>query len=156
MATSRSWWHMLVGGDARWWRSVVPEFFVRRGWEKSLPSCLALTRCRLWVTPFLLGGRCGNPLCTVLYIPGETLGPVRSGQQRHFDSVLLPEGTAWYGTLQNAWSMVGKDGGCNDCGSSLFCHFAFVVISFFLGMFCYCPSIPLDSNCCIDVVAILI
>jgi hypothetical protein len=38
----------------------------------------------------------------------------------------------------------------------LFGHFAFVVISFFLGMFCGCPSISLDSNYCIGVVAILI
>jgi hypothetical protein len=36
-----------VGGDDRWWCSVVSEFFVRRGREKSLPVCLALTRCRL-------------------------------------------------------------------------------------------------------------
>jgi hypothetical protein len=81
-----------------------------------------------------------EPLCTILYIPGETLGPVRSGQQRRFDGVLLPEGAAWYGTLRNAWSVVEKDGGCSDCGSSLFRHFAFVVISFFLGMFLLLPQ----------------
>jgi hypothetical protein len=51
------------------------------------------------VTSFLLRGRRGNPLFTILYIRGKTLGPVWSGQQRRVDDVSLLEGPAWYGHL---------------------------------------------------------
>jgi hypothetical protein len=52
-------------------------------------------RCHLRVTPFLPGGRRGNPMSTIFYIPGETLGPVKSGQQRRIGDVFLLEGVAW-------------------------------------------------------------
>jgi hypothetical protein len=73
--------------------------FMRWRREKSLPVCMSLTRCRLRVTPFLLGGRRGDPVYTVLYVPGETLGLVWSVQQRHIDGISLLDGAAWYGVL---------------------------------------------------------
>jgi hypothetical protein len=94
--------------------------FCVTGAGESLLVCLALTRCRLRVTPFLLGGRCGNPLYTVLYIPGETLGPAWSGQQRRFDDVFLLEGAAWYEALQNTWSVVENTEGAGIAGHHCF------------------------------------
>jgi hypothetical protein len=64
------------------------------GAGETLSACLALMRCRLRVAQFLPRGRRGNPLPTVLYVSGETLGPVWSGQQRRVDGVFLPEGVA--------------------------------------------------------------
>jgi hypothetical protein len=67
-----------------------------------IPVSLALTRCRLRVTPFFPGGHRGNPVSIVLYILGEILGPTRSGQQRRVDGVPLLEGAAWYGMFRGA------------------------------------------------------
>jgi hypothetical protein len=98
-------------------------------------------RCRLGVTPFLPGGHCGNPLSTVLYVPGETLGPVRSGQQRRLNDVFLLEGVAWYGCFRVLGVWWAKDGGRSGCGSSSFCHFTIVVISFLFGhVFAVAPA----------------
>jgi hypothetical protein len=72
------------------------------------------------VTPFRLGGRCGNPLYTVLYIPGKTLGPAWSGQQRRFDGIFLLEGAAWYGALRNTWTVVEKTDGAMIVGHHCF------------------------------------
>lgn len=86
MVFPRSCWRVLVGGETWWWYSVAPGFFfVDVGREKSLSACSALTRCRLCVAPFVPGGRRGNPMSTLLGVPGETLGPVWSGQQRRVD-----------------------------------------------------------------------
>jgi hypothetical protein len=68
--TSRSWWRMLVDGEARWWRSLGPGF-LSMGWEKSLLAWLTLTWCHRRVAPFLVGGHRGNSLSTVLYVPGQ-------------------------------------------------------------------------------------
>ena len=102
-----------VVAHAGGWRSWVVVFPCARifcGWgrEKSLSAGLTLTRCRRRVAPFLPGGRRGNPLSTVSYVPGETLGPVWSGQQRRLDDVSLPEGAAWYGAPRSAEGVVGR------------------------------------------------
>jgi hypothetical protein len=74
----------------------------------------------------------------------ETLGPVWSGQQRRVDGVSLREVAAWYGALRNAWNVVEKDGGCNDCGSSSFCYFVIASIYFIFGhVFAIVPSFSL-------------
>jgi hypothetical protein len=83
------------------------------------------------VTPFLSGGRHGIPLFTILYVPGETLGPIWSGQQRHVDFMSLREVFAWYGALRNAWNVVENDGGYNGCESSSF-HYFFITSIYFL------------------------
>ena len=49
-----------------------------------------------------------NPTSTILYVPGETLGPVWSGQQHCVDGAFLLEGAAWYGALRGAWSVEGQ------------------------------------------------
>jgi hypothetical protein len=61
---------------------VMDGFFF---WEKSLSCRPTPTRCRLWVAPFLLGGHCGYPMYTSLFVPGKTLGLVGPGS-----SVSLP------------------------------------------------------------------
>jgi hypothetical protein len=107
-----------------------------------LSACLTLTRCRLRVTPFLPGGRRGIPLFIILYVPGETLGPVWSGQQCRVDGVSLREVVSWFGVLRNAWNMVENDGGCNGCGSSLFRYFAIASIYFLFGhVFVVAPTL---------------
>ena len=92
----------------RSWVVVLRCAGVFCGWrrEKSLSAGLTPTRCRLRVAPFLPGGRRGNPLSTVLYIPGETLGPSGPGSSVvlttfPFLKVLL--GTERFGMLEAWW-----------------------------------------------------
>jgi hypothetical protein len=60
-----------------------------------MSACVILTQFRLRVAPFLPMGHRGNTMSTVLYVPGETLGPVLSGQHGRTDGVSLLEGVAW-------------------------------------------------------------
>jgi hypothetical protein len=62
-----------AGGQQSWVVVLLCArfFFGERGWEKSLSASLTLTRCLLRVAPFLLGGRRGNPLSTILYVNVE-------------------------------------------------------------------------------------
>jgi hypothetical protein len=96
-------------------------FFCGHGREKSLSACLALTRSRLLVAPFLLGAHRGHPMSTILYIPEETLGSVRSEQQWRVDGVSLLEvvGMRAFGVLGAWWAI---EGWCSGC-VAYFCYF---------------------------------
>jgi hypothetical protein len=92
------------------------------------------------VTPSLPGGRRGNSLSTALFVPGETPGPVWSGQQRRVDGVSLLEGVAWYGVLRSTWSVGEKTGGAAVAGHHCFVTSPLLPFLFFLGMFLLLPQ----------------
>jgi hypothetical protein len=106
-------------------------------WEKSLSPWLTLTQCRIWVAPFLPGGRYGYLMSTSLCVPGETLWPYSPGSSvsLFFLKVLLS--TWWFG----AWSGWHIFWGRSGCGSLSFSRSAFVSILFvLLGMFLLLPQ----------------
>jgi hypothetical protein len=114
-------------------------------------ACLALTWCRLRVTPSLPGGHRGNFLSTALFVPGETLGPVWSGQHRRVDAVSLLEAVVWYGVLQSTWSVRDKTGGAAVAGHHCFVSSPLLSFILFLDIFLLLPSIFLYSNYAIAI-----
>jgi hypothetical protein len=93
------------------------------------------------VTPFLLEGRRGNPLSTILYVPGETLGPVWSGQQCRANGISLLEGAAWYEALEVLGSWWEKTEGAAVAGHHRFVTSPLLSFSFLFGhVFAVAPA----------------
>ena len=90
--TARSWWRVLVDGEAGGGAPIAPGCFCVWGSGEIFVGCLTQTRCRLRVTPFLVGGRRGYPQFTLLRVSGETLGSVRWSGSSAVLTVLLLEG----------------------------------------------------------------
>ena len=142
-----------AGGRRSWVVVLVrASVFCRRGWEKSLLADLILTRCRLRVAPFLPGGRRGSPMSNILYVPGETLGPIWSGQQRRVDGVSLLEGAAWY---EGALECLDR-GGIETEGATVAGHHRLVaspLLSFLFFWACVCADAP---ACGVEFVSMLV
>ena len=134
----------MLGGGA----PLCQGALVARCREKSLSASLTMTWCYRRVALFLPGGRRGNPLPTVLCVPGETLGPmvrVAAPCRRCFPS--------YRGCLARSTSECLDRGGRRWRGRTggglfSFCQFALVFISFFWACICCCPSILLASSSC--------
>jgi hypothetical protein len=105
VAATRSWRCMLVGGQARWWRSELPWFIVGVGeGEKSIPACLALARCRLRVAPFLPVGCHVNTMFTLRTEENPRFVLVLAA---NIVSMAFPFLKVLLGTGRSAWSTVG-------------------------------------------------
>jgi hypothetical protein len=94
------------------------------------------------MAPFLSEGGRGNPLSTVLFVPGESLGPVWLGS--NIVSTVLPFSMGLLGTRRfrvlGAWW--GQDRGRSGCGSSSSRRFTIDFISlYFWACCCCCPRI---------------
>ena len=134
------WWMAMLGGGA----PLCQGALVIRCREKSLSASLTMTWCYRRVALFLPGGRRGNPLLTVLYVPGETLGPrvrVAAPCRRCFLS------------YRGCWAQGAS--GCSDRGGrswrgrtggelSLSCHFALAFIFFFGHVSAVAPAFSLS------------
>jgi hypothetical protein len=121
---------------------LAPEFYCGWGREKSVSASLTLTRCRCLVVTFLPEGRHGNPLSSILFVSGETLGPFWSGQQRCVAGDALLEGATWHVVLWGTWSVVGHRRRAHRLWViivSLLCH-CFHFFSFWVCC-CCCPNI---------------
>jgi hypothetical protein len=164
VSTKRRWWWLQDHGGAWSWAAKLGgdaplhQVFCGPGWREILVCSSDPEAVSPSSAPFLLEGRRGKPMSTLLWVSRETLGPVWSGQQCRVNGASLLEGVAWFSALWGSWSMVGQVRGCIGCVSSSLHWFIVAFISFLLGMclllprqFCWFELLYLWCGCYINI-----